>query len=338
MATRVGINGFGRIGRQVLRAVRERHKGAVEVVAVNDLTDTKTNAHLFKYDSSYGIYPGTVEAREDGMAIDGDSVKVFSERDPGAIPWKSVGVDLVVESTGIFTNAQRASAHITGGGARKVIISAPATNEDITLVLGVNGDKYDPKQHNVVSNASCTTNCVAPIAKVLFQRLGMTRALMSTIHSYTNDQKILDQTHSDIRRARSAAVSIIPTSTGAARAVALVMPELVGKIHGLAYRVPTPTVSVVDLVADVDRDLDMDEINDAFRAAAHTDLKGILDVCDEELVSVDFKGNPYSSIVDSPSTMVVDKRLVKVLSWYDNEWGYSCRVADLTAFMAERGF
>jgi glyceraldehyde 3-phosphate dehydrogenase len=308
------------------------------VVAVNDLTDTKTNAHLFKYDSSYGIYPGTVEAREDGMAIDGDSVKVFSERDPGAIPWKSVGVDLVVESTGIFTNAQRASAHITGGGARKVIISAPATNEDITLVLGVNGDKYDPKQHNVVSNASCTTNCVAPIAKVLYQRLGMTRALMSTIHSYTNDQKILDQTHSDIRRARSAAVSIIPTSTGAARAVALVMPELVGKIHGLAYRVPTPTVSVVDLVADCDRDLDIDAINDAFRDAARTDLKGILDVCEEELVSVDFKGNPYSSIVDAPSTMVVDKRMVKVLSWYDNEWGYSCRVADLTAFMAERGF
>ena len=338
MATRIGINGFGRIGRQVLRAVRERHGGAVEVVAVNDLTDTRTNAHLFKYDSSYGIYPGSVEAREDGMAIDGDVVKVFSERDPGAIPWKSVGVDLVVESTGIFTNAQRASAHITGGGARKVIISAPATNEDITLVLGVNGDKYDPKQHNVVSNASCTTNCVAPIAKVLFQRLGMTRSLMSTIHSYTNDQKILDQTHSDIRRARSAAVSIIPTTTGAARAVALVIPELAGKIHGLAYRVPTPTVSVVDLVADVDRDLDVDMVNDAFREAARTDLKGILDVCDEELVSVDFKGNPFSSIVDSPSTIVVDKRMVKVLSWYDNEWGYSCRVADLTAFMAERGF
>ena len=338
MATRIGINGFGRIGRQVLRAVRERHGGAVEVVAVNDLTDTRTNAHLFKYDSSYGIYPGSVEAREDGMAIDGDLVKVFSERDPGAIPWKSVGVDLVVESTGIFTNAQRASAHITGGGARKVIISAPATNEDITLVLGVNGDKYDPKQHNVVSNASCTTNCVAPIAKVLFQRLGMTRSLMSTIHSYTNDQKILDQTHSDIRRARSAAVSIIPTTTGAARAVALVIPELAGKIHGLAYRVPTPTVSVVDLVADVDRDLDVDMVNDAFREAARTDLKGILDVCDEELVSVDFKGNPFSSIVDSPSTIVVDKRMVKVLSWYDNEWGYSCRVADLTAFMAERGF
>lgn len=337
MSTRVGINGFGRIGRQVLRAMRERHSTDLEVVAVNDLTDTRTNAHLFKYDSSYGVYPGTVEPREDGMAIDGDVVKVFSERDPAQIPWKSVGADVVIESTGIFTNATKAAAHLQGG-AKKVIISAPATNEDITLVLGVNADKYDPKQHTVVSNASCTTNCVAPVAKVLFEQFGMTRSLMSTIHSYTNDQKILDQFHSDLRRARSAAVSIIPTSTGAARAVALVIPELQGKIHGLAYRVPTPTVSVVDLVADLDRDVDIDAVNDAFREAARTSLKGILDVCDEELVSVDFKGNPFSSIVDSPSTMVIDKRMVKVVSWYDNEWGYSCRVADLANFMAQRGF
>ncbi len=336
MATRVGINGFGRIGRQVLRAMRERHKGSLEVVAVNDLTDTSTNAKLFKYDSSYGIYPGTVEAREDGMAIDGDVVKVFSERDPGNIPWKSVGADVVIESTGIFTNAQKAAAHLQGG-ARKVIISAPATNEDITLVLGVNENKYNPKDHTIVSNASCTTNCVAPLAKVLHDQFGITRCLMSTIHSYTNDQRILDQAHSDMRRARSAAVSIIPTTTGAARAVALVIPELQGKIHGLAYRVPTPTVSVVDLVADLGKDVDIDEINDAYREAARTTLKGILDVCDEELVSIDFKGNPFSSIVDSPSTMVIGKSMVKVLSWYDNEWGYSCRVADLANFMAGRG-
>ncbi len=336
MTTRVGINGFGRIGRQVLRAMRERHKGTLEVVAVNDLTDTSTNAKLFKYDSSYGIYPGTVETREDGMAIDGDIVKVFSERDPGNIPWRSVGAEVVIESTGIFTNAQKAAAHLQGG-ARKVIISAPATNEDITLVLGVNETKYNPKDHTIVSNASCTTNCVAPLAKVLHDQFGITRCLMSTIHSYTNDQRILDQAHSDMRRARSAAVSIIPTTTGAARAVALVIPELQGKIHGLAYRVPTPTVSVVDLVADLAKDVDIDEINDAYREASRTYLKGILDVCDEELVSIDFKGNPFSSIVDSPSTMVIGKSMVKVLSWYDNEWGYSCRVADLANFMVSRG-
>ena len=334
MSIRVGINGFGRIGRQVLRAMRERHGGDLEVVAVNDLTDTHTNAHLFKYDSAYGVYPGTVEAREDGMAIDGDAIKVFSERDPGQIPWKSVGAELVVESTGIFTNAAKAGLHLQGG-AKKVIISAPATNEDITLVLGVNADKYNPKEHTVVSNASCTTNCVAPVAKVLHDKFGITRSLMSTIHSYTNDQRILDQTHSDLRRARSAAVSIIPTTTGAARAVALVIPELQGKIHGMAYRVPTPSVSVVDLVADLAKNVSIDEVNDAFREAAQTYLKGVLDVADEELVSVDFKGNPFSSIVDSPSTLVMDKSMVKVVSWYDNEWGYSNKCLEMARVVAK---
>jgi glyceraldehyde 3-phosphate dehydrogenase len=337
MATRIGINGFGRIGRQVLRSIMENHEGELEVVAVNDLTDTRTNAHLFRYDSSYGQYPGKVEAREDGMAIDGHVVKVFAQRDPAQIPWGDVGADIVVESTGVFTDAKKAAAHLQGG-AKKVIISAPARNEDITLVLGVNEKGYDPNSHHVVSNASCTTNCIAPIVKVLHDTFGMSRGLMSTVHSYTNDQKILDQFHEDLRRARSAAMSIIPTTTGAARAVTLVIPELQGKIHGIAYRVPTPTVSVVDFVADVERDVDIDEINNAYREAAGKALKGILEVCEEELVSMDFKGNPHSAIVDSPSTMVVDKRMVKVVGWYDNEWGYSCRVGDLAAFMAKQGF
>ena len=337
MATRMGINGFGRIGRQVLRSIMENHEGELEVVAVNDLTDTRTNAHLFRYDSSYGQYAGKVEAREDGMAIDGHVVKVFAQRDPAQIPWGDVGADIVVESTGVFTDAKKAAAHLQGG-ARKVIISAPARNEDITLVLGVNEKRYDRNSHHVVSNASCTTNCIAPIVKVLHDTFGMSRGLMSTVHSYTNDQKILDQFHEDLRRARSAAMSIIPTTTGAARAVTLVIPELVGKIHGIAYRVPTPTVSVVDFVADVERDVEIDEINNAYREAAGKALKGILEVCEEELVSMDFKGNPHSAIVDSPSTMVVDKRMVKVVGWYDNEWGYSCRVGDLAAFMAKQGF
>ncbi len=337
MPTRMGINGFGRIGRQVLRTTMENHKDELQVVAVNDLTDTRTNAHLFKYDSSYGIYPGSVEAREDGMAIDGQMIKVFSERDPAKIPWGDVGADIVVESTGVFTDAKKAAAHLQGG-ARKVIISAPARNEDLTIVLGVNEHKYDPGMHKVLSNASCTTNCIAPVVKVLHDTFGMTRGLMSTVHSYTNDQRILDQFHEDLRRARSAAVSIIPTTTGAARAVTLVIPELQGKIHGIAFRVPTPTVSVIDLVADLERDVDIDEVNDAFRKAAAGPMKGILDVCEEELVSVDFKGNPNSSIVDAPSTMVIDKRMVKVISWYDNEWGYSCRVSDLAAFIAGKGF
>ena len=334
--TRIGINGFGRIGRQVMRSMGENHSDALDVVAVNDLTDTRTNAHLFKYDSSYGIFPGSIEAKEEGMVIDGRTVKVFSERDPAKIPWKDVGVDLVVESTGFFTDAKKAAGHLEAG-AKRVIISAPARNEDLTIVLGVNESKYDPSKHQVVSNASCTTNCVAPVVKVLHDSFGLTRGLMTTVHSYTNDQRILDQFHEDLRRARSAAVSIIPTTTGAARAVTLVMPELQGKIHGMAFRVPTPTVSVVDFVADLDQDVDIDMVNNAYRDAAKGTLKGVLDVCEEELVSVDFKGNPFSSIIDVSSTMVMDKRMVKVISWYDNEWGYSCRVSDLAAYMATRG-
>ena len=334
--TRIGINGFGRIGRQVMRSMGENHSDALDVVAVNDLTDTRTNAHLFKYDSSYGIFPGSIEAKEDGMVIDGRTVKVFSERDPAKIPWKDAGVDIVVESTGFFTDAKKAAGHLEAG-AKRVIISAPARNEDLTIVLGVNESKYDPSKHQVVSNASCTTNCVAPVVKVLHDSFGLTRGLMTTVHSYTNDQRILDQFHEDLRRARSAAVSIIPTTTGAARAVTLVMPELQGKIHGMAFRVPTPTVSVVDFVADLDQDVDIDMVNNAYRDAARGTLKGVLDVCEEELVSVDFKGNPFSSIIDASSTMVMDKRMVKVISWYDNEWGYSCRVSDLAAYMATRG-
>ena len=334
--TRIGINGFGRIGRQVMRSMGENHSDALDVVAVNDLTDTRTNAHLFKYDSSYGIFPGSIEAKEEGMVIDGRTVKVFSERDPAKIPWKDAGVDLVVESTGFFTDAKKAAGHLEAG-AKRVIISAPARNEDLTIVLGVNESKYDPSKHQVVSNASCTTNCVAPVVKVLHDSFGLTRGLMTTVHSYTNDQRILDQFHEDLRRARSAAVSIIPTTTGAARAVTLVMPELQGKIHGMAFRVPTPTVSVVDFVADLDQDVDIDMVNNAYRDAARGTLKGVLDVCEEELVSVDFKGNPFSSIIDASSTMVMDKRMVKVISWYDNEWGYSCRVSDLAAYMATRG-
>ncbi len=334
--TRIGINGFGRIGRQVMRSMGENHSDALDVVAVNDLTDTRTNAHLFKYDSSYGIFPGSIEAKEEGMVIDGRTVNVFSERDPAKIPWKDAGVDLVVESTGFFTDAKKAAGHLEAG-AKRVIISAPARNEDLTIVLGVNESKYDPSKHQVVSNASCTTNCVAPVVKVLHDSFGLTRGLMTTVHSYTNDQRILDQFHEDLRRARSAAVSIIPTTTGAARAVTLVMPELQGKIHGMAFRVPTPTVSVVDFVADLDQDVDIDMVNNAYRDAARGTLKGVLDVCEEELVSVDFKGNPFSSIIDASSTMVMDKRMVKVISWYDNEWGYSCRVSDLAAYMATRG-
>ncbi len=334
--TRIGINGFGRIGRQVMRSMGENHSDALDVVAVNDLTDTRTNAHLFKYDSSYGIFPGSIEAKEEGMVIDGRTVKVFSERDPAKIPWKDAGVDIVVESTGFFTDAKKAAGHLEAG-AKRVIISAPARNEDLTIVLGVNESKYDPSKHQVVSNASCTTNCVAPVVKVLHDSFGLTRGLMTTVHSYTNDQRILDQFHEDLRRARSAAVSIIPTTTGAARAVTLVMPELQGKIHGMAFRVPTPTVSVVDFVADLDQDVDIDMVNNAYRDAARGTLKGVLDVCEEELVSVDFKGNPFSSIIDASSTMVMDKRMVKVISWYDNEWGYSCRVSDLAAYMATRG-
>jgi glyceraldehyde 3-phosphate dehydrogenase len=336
MAIKIGINGFGRIGRQVTKAVAENYKGKLEVVVVNDLTDTKTNAYLFKYDSNYGTYPGKVDYTDEAVIIDGSAVRVIAEKDPGKIQWKDYGVEIVIESTGLFTEASKAAAHMNGG-AKKVIISAPAKGEDFTVVLGVNQDKYDPVNHKVISNASCTTNCVAPVVKVLNDNFGVNKALMSTIHAYTNDQKILDQFHKDLRRARAAALNIIPTTTGAAEAVTQVIPALVGKIHGMAYRVPTSTVSVVDLVADLDRDVSVDDLNSAFKSAANGALKGILDYCDEPLVSIDFKGNPASSILDSMSTMVIAGNMVKVLSWYDNEWGYSSRVADLASFIADRG-
>ena len=336
MATRVGINGFGRIGRQVLRAILERHPGKIEVAAINDLTDPKTNAHLFKYDSNYGVYPGKVEATENGIAVDGHQVRVLSERDPGSIPWGEYGVEMVVESTGIFTDAAKAGAHMNGG-AKKVIISAPASGEDLTMVLGVNDSKYDPDSHHIISNASCTTNCFAPMVKVLHDNFGVRHGLMSTVHSYTNDQKILDQVHSDLRRARSAATNIIPTNTGAARAVGLVLPELQGRLHGLAFRVPTSTVSVTDFVATLERNTTVDEVNQAFRDAAEGPLEGILRYCEEPLVSSDFMADPHSCILDAPSTMVMEGEMVKVLGWYDNEWGYSCRTADLTAFLADKG-
>jgi glyceraldehyde 3-phosphate dehydrogenase len=334
MAVRVGINGFGRIGRQSLKALIERAPD-VEVVAVNDLVETSLNALLFKHDSTYGAYPGTVDHTEDALIIDGREIKVLKEKDPAVLPWGDLGVDIVLESTGIFTDADKAKAHITAG-AKKVIISAPAKGEDITIVLGVNEDKYDPAKHDVISNASCTTNCLAPAAKVVHDLLKIERGLMNTIHSYTNDQRILDVAHKDPRRARAAGQNIIPTTTGAAKALALVIPDLKGKFDGFSLRVPTPTVSVVDFTADVARPTSVEEVNDAFRAAAAGKLKGILGVSDEPLVSTDFRGDTRSSIIDAESTMVLDGTMVKVISWYDNEWGYSCRVADLIGFVAAR--
>ncbi len=336
MATRIGINGFGRIGRQVFKAMRDFYPNELEVVAVNDLADTKTNAHLFKYDSNYGIYPGTVDATEDSIVVDGKAVKVLAERDPSKLPWRDLGVDIVVESTGLFTDAAKARAHLEGG-AKKVIISAPAKGEDITIVMGVNNEKYDPAKHNIISNASCTTNCLAPAVKVIFDKFGIVKGLMTTIHAYTNDQRILDMVHPDLRRARAAALNIIPTTTGAAKAVALVIPELQGKFHGFALRVPTPTVSVVDFVAELERNASVEEINAALRAAAEGQMKGILGYTEEPLVSMDFKGDTRSSIVDGLSTMAIGGNMVKVVSWYDNEWGFSCRVADLCHFMTQRG-
>lgn len=336
MATRIGINGFGRIGRQVTRAIMERQVDLLEVVAVNDLTDNATNAHLFKYDSNYGIYQGTVEATEDGIVIDGTPIKVLAEREPSELPWGDLGVDIVIESTGFFTDASKAAGH-REAGAKKVIITAPANGEDATLVLGVNEKTYDPERHHIVSNASCTTNCIATMAKVLHDRFGIERGLMTTIHSYTGDQHILDKVHEDLRRARAAAVNIIPTTTGAARAVGLVLPELKGKIHGMAFRVPTPTGSVTDFVANIANSASADDINEAYREAAASSMAGILDYTDEELVSSDFIGNPHSAIIDGPSTMSLGDKLVKVVGWYDNEWGYSCRTADMAAFLAEKG-
>lgn len=337
MATRIGINGFGRIGRQVLKAINEHHADELEVAAINDLTDTETNAHLLRYDSTYGPYPGTVEATEDAIVVDGKEVKVISERDPAKIPWKDFGIDIVVESTGLFTDATKAAAHLEGG-AKKVVISAPAKNEDLILVLGVNEYQYDPTKHRVISNSSCTTNCIAPIVKVLHDNFGIEQGFMSTVHSYTNDQRILDMFHKDLRRARAAGSNIIPTNTGAATATTRVIPELQGKINGIAFRVPTPTVSIIDFVADLKREVTTaEEINHALQAAAEGPMKGILEFCEEPLVSMDFKGNPASSIVDGLSTMIVGGNMVKVLSWYDNEWGYSCRTADVAAYMAQKG-
>jgi len=334
--TRVGINGFGRIGRQVLRTIMERHPDRLSVAAVNDLAPAATNAHLFKYDTTYGIYPGSVHAGDNALVIDGRRVRVFAERDPASLPWADEGVELVIESTGVFTDAQRAAGHLKAG-ARKVIISAPARGEDVTLVLGVNDGAYDPARHSIVSNASCTTNCVAPMVKVLHDSFGVEYALMSTIHSYTNDQRILDQVHSDLRRARAAAVNMIPTTTGAARAVTLVIPELKGRIDGMAYRVPTITVSVTDLTATLSKKATADEINEAFKAAAAGPLAGIVGYSDEPLVSSDYKGNPNSVTIDGLTTTVVGDAFAKVLGWYDNEWGYACRTADLAALMAEKG-
>jgi glyceraldehyde 3-phosphate dehydrogenase len=333
MAVKVAINGFGRIGRNALRAsLGDRD---LEFVAVNDITDARTLAHLVKYDSIHGILPAEVRAEDDAILVNGRRVKVFSERDPAALPWRSLGVEVVVESTGRFTDRAGASKHLQAG-ARKVIISAPAKDPDITIVLGVNEAMYDPARHAIISNASCTTNCLAPVAKVIMEHFGIRHGFMTTIHSYTNDQPILDLPHKDLRRARAAALSQIPTSTGAAKALGLVLPPLQGKMHGIAIRVPTANVSLVDLVAETERVVTAQEVNAALRKAAEGDLKGILGFCEEPLVSADFNGNPLSSIVDGLSTAVVDGTLVKVLAWYDNEWGYSCRIRDLIKLIGSR--
>ncbi len=335
MATRVAINGFGRIGRQSLKAMLERYPNDIEVVAVNDLTDTESNAHLFRYDSTYGRFDGTVEVAGNDIVINGKRIRVFSEKDPGQIPWGEVGAEIVIESTGFFTDGPKAAAH-RRDTVQKVIISAPAKGEDITLVLGVNEDKYDPAQHHIVSNASCTTNCLAPAAKVINDAFGIEKGLMTTVHSYTNDQRILDVVHKDLRRARAAAANIIPTSTGAARALALVIPELRGKFDGFSLRVPTVTVSVVDFVATLRKGTSVEEVNNLFKQQAAGKLNGILDYTEEPLVSTDFRGDSHSSIIDGLSTMMLGDNFLKVIAWYDNEWGYSSRVADLTHYIAER--
>ena len=335
MAVRVGINGFGRIGRQVLRAAKQQGVADIEIVAVNDLTDTKTLAHLFKYDSVHRAYEGDVRTSANGITVDGDEIRVFAEKDPSALPWKDLGVDIVLESTGRFTKAEDAGKHIKGG-AKKVIISAPAKGEDITIVMGVNSDKYDNAKHHIVSNASCTTNCLVPMVKVVRDAFGFRHGSMVTIHSYTNDQNVLDFPHKDLRRARAAALSIIPTTTGAAKATALVIPEVKGKIDGIAIRVPTPDVSLTDLAAEVDRPVTVEEVNAAFKAAADGPMRGILAYSAEELVSSDYIGNAHSCILDAKSTNVVDGTLVKVSGWYDNEWGYSSRCVDLIRFMGAR--
>jgi glyceraldehyde 3-phosphate dehydrogenase len=336
MITRIGINGFGRIGRLTLRAINQYHDGKLEVTAINDLADARTNAHLFKWDSSYGVYPGIIKVVDDIINVDGKEIKVLSERDPGSIPWRDYGVDIVIESTGRFNDATKAAAH-RHGGAKKVLISAPAKNEDITIVLGVNEDCYQSDRHHIISNASCTTNGLAPLAKILHQSFGLKRGLITTIHAYTNDQKLQDMFHSDLRRARAAAVNMIPTTTGAAYAVSRVMPELKGKLHGLAFRVPLITVSVIDLVCELGKKVTAEEVNQALYAAAEGPLAGILEYCQEPLVSSDFKSNSASSIIDALSTMVIGDNMVKVLAWYDNEWGYCCRLADMATYIASKG-
>ena len=334
MAVKVGINGFGRIGRNIVRTALGDPD--IDFVAVNDLTDTRTLAHLLKYDSVLGNLEHQITSTGNGIKVDNDEFRVFSQRDPAEIDWESVGAQIVIESTGRFTKAEDAKKHLRGG-VKKVIISAPAKNEDITIVLGVNEDKYDPAAHSIISNASCTTNCLAPVAKVIHQKFGIRSAQMTTIHSYTNDQQLLDLPHKDLRRARAAAISMIPTSTGAAKAVALVLPELKGKFDGISVRVPTPNVSLVDVVMNLERDATAEEVNQAFKEAANGELKGILEFCEEPLVSIDFRRNSHSSIVDAEYTKVIGGNMLKVLSWYDNEWGYSCRVRDLIKFIAGKG-
>ncbi|MBI2363922.1 MAG: type I glyceraldehyde-3-phosphate dehydrogenase [Deltaproteobacteria bacterium] len=335
MVPRVAINGFGRIGRLSLRAMLQRHKKELDVVAINDMADLRTNAHLFRYDSTYGIYPGEIKVGEGVLVIDGRNVVVLNQKDPSRLPWKQLSVDIVIESTGVFTEAAQVRAHLDAG-AKKVIVTAPAKDEDLTVVLGVNDSEYNPRKHHIVSNASCTTNCLAPVAKVLHDHFGIERGLMTTTHAYTNDQRILDLTHKDLRRARAAAVNIVPTSTGAAKAIGLVMPELKGKLHGLSLRVPTSTVSVVDLVVDLKKSASVEDINDALKKAATGKMLGILEYCDEPLVSSDFRGNSASAIVDGLSTVTLENKMAKILAWYDNEWGYSCRVGDLATLMFER--
>jgi glyceraldehyde 3-phosphate dehydrogenase len=332
---KVGINGFGRIGRNVFKALVANYATELEVVGINDLTDAATLAHLLKYDSLYGKFNGTIEAKENSIVVNGKEIKIFAERDPKNIDWNSVGAEIILESTGFFTDATKANAHL-GGSVKKVLISAPAKNEDITIVMGVNEEKYDAANHNIISNASCTTNCLAPFAKVLDREFGIVKGLMTTIHSYTGDQRLLDAPHSDMRRARAACESMIPTTTGAAKAVALVLPQLKGKLNGFSLRVPTPTVSCTDLVCEVSKNVTIEEVNAAFKKAAETEMKGILGFCEEPLVSIDFRGDERSSIIDAPSTMVIEGNMVKVVSWYDNESGYSNRLADLTKYVADR--
>ncbi len=334
MTVRVAINGFGRIGRNILRASLAT-KG-IEFAAINDVTDAPTLAHLLKYDSVFGKIDAQVEARDGAIAVNGKEIRITAEKDPSKLPWKEMKIDIALECTGLFTNREKAEGHLAAG-AKKVVISAPAKNEDITICMGVNNDKYDPAKHSIISNASCTTNCLAPVAMVLQEKFRIVKGLMTTVHAYTNDQRILDLPHTDLRRARAAALSMIPTSTGAAKAVSLVLPELKGKLDGMAVRVPVPTVSLVDLVAELEKNVTAEEVNSALKEAAGGRLKGILEYCDEECVSIDFKGNPHSSIVDALSTKTLAGNMVKVLAWYDNEWGFSCRMRDLVLFLASRG-